>query len=593
MLPELERGVADEAGLARLRIALSPGPWCWPSEEMIPAIQLASAATGLQVPPEPQIGVVPGVTVEENCALLWLIDAREGQNNGDADLGDTCRQSWHAAALALPRAVPLLWTSVSAAHAHAPILRLLGSHFTGRGIAPTCRLVRGPSFGIAFLLVLASKVFRVPLPGDLVASGAITEDGRIEPIDGLELKLEAIIACLPRVRRLLVAADQQDAARAWASGRLDVIGIASASQALEVVFGNQLSDLLLKEGTDADRREELSAWFFRFCLQGRGELVDWSPIAAAAKRALEKWPDLTEDQRFQLAFAQGVAERHEWNGGTLPVPPLTWLLARPAALRTQLVAHLVQHLADVGNPAWNQLEALVAAARSPSIMDAHPMQLRLEGALARLWAVTGHPREALERQEQLARVYFDSMLYADVSFPLAEWYRLSGVAGDGAAFERAERMRAAVETVGGFGLHGSVYVELARCKALALLHPDRSASARATLSELAQDFRAPEHVRWSAARWALRIEANSCGEAAPSPLWAALEKAANTGDHQRRHAAAVNLALAHLDAAVAGRADSTAAVLRLKELEPGLTTHLLNAVGSESAAGFVATNYPY
>jgi hypothetical protein len=560
------------------------------------AFRLACTATGLSTAPEPDIGAIAGVTVEEDCALLWLIDTTSGQSGvSDADLGDSCWQSWNAAALALPRAVPLLWTSVSAAHAASPRLRLLGSYLTGSRITPTCRLVRGPSFGLAFLLILASRVFRVRLPGDLVASAAITEDGRIEPVDGLQLKIEAVIARMPRVRRLLVAADQQDDARTWAADRLQVIGVASASQALEAVFGNQLSDLLLTEGADPDRREELAGWFFRFCLQGRGELVDWSPIAGAARHALEKWPDLTADQRFQLAFAQAVAERHEWNAGTLPVPSVEWILSRPATLRTHLVAHLVQQLADVGNPSWDKVEPLVAAVRSSNVLDAHRMQLRLEGALARLWAVTGRHREALERQEQLARTYFDSLLYADTSFPLTEWYRLSGVAGDDAAFDRAEQMRAALETAGGLGLYGSAYVDLARCKALALLRRDRSAPIFGTLNDLMHARRAPEHIRWSAARWALRIETNGCEETTRSPLYAALQQAAATADRQRRHVAAVNLALAQLDAGIASHAEAktAAALARLQELEPGLMTHLLCATGDGSAAAFVAIHYPY
>src|SRR5262249_15820605 len=158
--------------------------------------------------------------------------------------------------------------------------------------------------------------------------------------------------------------------------------------------------------------------------------------------------------------------------------------------------HLVQQVADVGQPSWGEVECLVNLVRQPVISNAHPMQLRLEGALARLWAITGRPVDALKHQEQLAHVYFDSLLYGDVSFPLAEWFRLRRTVEDEAAFERAERMRLAVEAVGGFGLHGSVYVELARCKALVLLRPDCCEVAATVLGHLIQDRRAPQHVRW-------------------------------------------------------------------------------------------------
>jgi hypothetical protein len=50
----------------------------------------------------------------------------------------------------------------------------------------------------------------------------------------------------------------------------------------------------------------------------------------------------------------------------------------------------------------------------------------------------------------------------------------------------------------------------------------------------------------------------------------------------------------HFDMAVATRSEakSEAAIARLKELEPGLMTHLLSATRSD-AADFVAVNYPY
>jgi hypothetical protein len=138
-------------------------------------------------------------------------------------------------------------------------------------------------------------------------------------------------------------------------------------------------------------------------------------------------------------------------------------------------------------------------------------------------------------------------------------------------------------------------VDLARCKALALLRRDRSAPIFGTLNDLMHARRAPEHIRWSAARWALRIETNGCEETTRSPLYAALQQAAATADRQRRHVAAVNLALAQLDAGIASHAEAktAAALARLQELEPGLMTHLLCATGDGSAAAFVAIHYPY
>jgi hypothetical protein len=596
MLPELERGATDAAGLTRLRASLEAGPWCWPDSLAKTAYSLAAAATGLDSPPQPKIGVLPGITVEDSCAYLWLIDGQPDTSVvGDADLGDSCRRAWDAAALALPRSVPLLWTSISAAHATTPRIRLVAARMAGSGVTPACRLVRGPSFGLSFLLVLASRVFRVSLPGDVIASAAITEDGALEGVEGLQLKIETIVSLMPRVRRLLVAAGQLEEARQWAVERLEVIGVASASQALEKVFKEGLADLLLLEGEDPDRRNEVADWFFRFSLVGRGELVDWSPVAAAARMALDNWSPLTEDQTFKLRFARGVAERHEWNGGTLPVPSVEWLLARPATLRAQIVAHLIQQVADAGQPSWSEVEPLVNLVRQPTLKDAHQMQLRVEGALARLWSIMGRPNDALRRHEELAQLYFDNLLYGEVSFPLSEWFRLSGVVGDKESFDRADEMRDAVAAVGGFGLHGSVYVELARCKALSCLAPLAEDGVLATLNNVAHDLRAPQHVRWSAVRWLMRQDATVLDEQTRAGLRSALEKAAALPDAQRNHSAAVNAALVKLDTATQAHlpAQAEAAVTELTRLDPGVIQHLQAAAGTSNQASYIASHYPY
>lgn len=595
VLPELERGATDKAGLGRLQARLSAGPWCWPSSEDVRAFELAVRATGLLSPPPPRVATTVGVTVDGVCGFLWMIDgSSESRAITDADLGDTSRHSWSTAALALPRSVPLLWTSVSSAHSHAPCLLRLGTFLSGPGIEPTCQVVRGPSFGLAFLLVLASRVFNVALPGDVIASAAIAEDGRVDGVEGLSTKIGAIVERMPQVRRLIVAAVQEEEARGLAGGRLEVIGARSASQVLDIVFGERLAGLLLEEGTSAKRRHELAEWFFCFSLVGRGELVDWSPVAAAAKRALETWPDVSEDQKFKLSFARGVAERHEWNTGTLPVPTVDWLLAQPATLRTQVVAHLVQQIADVWQPSLSEVEPLLQLVRQPNVRDAHPMQLRIEGALARLLAVTGLGPDALIRQEQLANVYFDSLLFGEVSFPLAEWFRLSGALGDASAFERAEQMHAAVNTTGGFGLAGSLYVDLARCRAMSLIRTRIDGDVIAMLRKMAATTRGPEHIRWAAVRVLLRQPESLLDGGYRSTIQAALDEAALDDIHRGR-AAAINRVLARLDAALLMNKTTEAvqALSGLRVLEPSIVNYLEKAATGTEVAAYVATYYPY
>jgi len=536
------------------------------------------------------VGAIPGLTVEGRCGFAWILHS-DASLTPSAELGRSARASWDAAALALPRSVPLLWTSVNAAHADEPRLQLVATHVE-HGQAPRCSIVHGPSFGLAFFLLQASRVFRTPLPGDLVASAAITDDGRIDAVEGLPTKLAAARASLPGVRRVLVAASQVEDARASAAP-LDVIGVASASQALEHVFGDRLAGLLLAEGADAQRRQELAEWFFRFALVGRGELVDWSPVASAAAEALAQWPSLSEDQRFLLAFARGIAERHEFNAGDLPVPSAAWLRARPAPLRLQLLAHLVQQAADVGSPSPATLAPLLDVFRQPDIDEGHPMAWRVEGARARLLAVTGHPEEALDRQRRLARAYFGSLLYTDVSFPLTEWFRLAGALHDREAFDAAEELRQRVLPLGAFGMHGSAYVELAWARAAWRLAARAEDESLAVVASLAHQPAMAHHVRWAAARVLVRLVGRDAAVA--RQVLDALESSAASHDRRVHHAARVAAALIAVDDALAARhtAQAAAAVDRLAALEPGLIGHLRDAATPHAVPDTIARFYPY
>lgn len=595
MLPELERGTTDQAGLSRLAVTLKAGPWLWPAPTSRAAFDLATRATGLTSPPPPRIGTAVGVTVAESSGCLWLIDMDGDAGPSDAELGDTSRRSWGCAVRALPRSVPYLWSPVNLFHSQPPIIKKLGTHLTNSGVAANCQLVTGSSFGLAFVLALASKVFRSPLPGDMVASAAIQEDGTVSDVDGLSIKIATVLELMPQVKRLLVASTQEAEATAFVNGRLQVVGVQSASRALEFAFGERLADLLVQEGTDQEARHRLSEWFFRFCLVGRGELIDWSPIAAAASYAIARWPDLSDDDRFMLGFAKGIAERHERNSGTLPVPSEEWLLARPAPLRTHLVAHLIQQTTDTGQPDWRDLEPLVRLVRATSVRDAHVMQLRVEGALARLWAVTGRQEDALRRQEELAHAFADCMLYEEVSFPLAEWFRLAGAIGDRASFDRAEELRCAVELGGGLGQNGVPFVELCRAVAVCRLAASADTGSLEFFSTTVSRQDVPEHIKWAAARILLNPEFRSSEDELRSRTRCALQAAAAQSDQRGGHSAAVNLALVELDEAVRrqGTGDRERALRRLSELEPGVVGHLAASAPADHTASYVALFYPY
>jgi hypothetical protein len=588
MLAELERGAADRAARARLAPVLRAGPWCWPQPTHA-SHDLARAIAGVDLAPAAPVAVLPAVSVDDRCGHGWLAHL-DPDLPSSAEIGRETRRSWDAAALALPRSVPLLWSAVGDAHAHAPRVLAVGTHLAGAAQATPCRLVQGPSFGLTFLLLQASRAFAAPLPGDIAASAAIREDGRLEPVGGLDVKLATIRALFPQVRRVLVAAAQADDEGLDVEG-LEIVPVRSASQALDLVYGDALAALLLQAGADPRRRQELAEWFFRFSLVGRGELVDWAPVAGAAARARADWPDLTADQEFQIAFAQGVAERHEFNAGTLPVPEADWLATRPAPLRLQLLAHLVQQCADTGAPAFETLAPLLSRFRQPDLREGQPMGWRLEGAVARYRAVSGEPQAALRRQAALAEAYVGILSPGDASFPLTEWLRLAGALQDRHAFADADAMREALGPMGAFGLAGSPYVDLARERAALRLGIGERAATLDRLHAIATDEAIASHVRWSAAR----VWIGAATDGGGSAVAAALAAAADDPDARRHHAARVAAALVSLDRSLARGSppDGAGAIARLRSLEPGILRHLDGARGDMPLPEYVATYYPY
>jgi hypothetical protein len=287
-----------------------------------------------------------------------------------------------------------------------------------------------------------------------------------------------------------------------------------------------------------------------------------------------------------------VASRHENNEGTLPLPDEAWLERMPRAVRVGVLANFVQHAADTGTPDPCSVEEIALRFLVP-VHDAFPVQLKLLGALGRLLAATRRVKEALELQETLAGGFFAQLCYADVSFPLTEWYRLAGVCNDADAFRRAEAMRALVDERGGFGFDGSPFVDLGRCRAMVLLGRRDAEDPEWTLARLAADGRIAAHVRWSAARWLVRVFDGSGRSELADDRLAEMEAAAAGGP-----GAAVArrfLALARLDRAL-GAGDRAAAAARADDVrtaQPGLTANLLAGVPEGDRPRVLATLYPY
>jgi hypothetical protein len=531
---------------------------------------------GQHAVPGGAVSRVPAVTVRGSTVTLWSLDPPPAADAGksghaDASFGPEAVASWKAAVVALPRSLPVLWRDLRDEADRMPCPRRIGLHLTEPGIEQRERVVDGGSFGLAFLLHLASRVLSLPCPPDILASVAIDELGRASRVDGLPQKLAGIAEMDPQITRVLVAAPQHEEVGAAAAGRLQLVPVRTAAQALEIVFGEALGTRLAEAGSDDARRRELVDAFFRLALVGRGAAVDWSPVERGAAIALREWP-MAFDDRYRLQFAAGIAARHERNAGEVVLPGSAWLDSQPAPIRVAILTHLVQQCADTGTPPVADIEPFAARQLPADLGSAFVPQLKLAGAVARLWAVTGRAADALEMQQRVARAFVAIFEEGEVSFQLSEWFRLSGALEDADAFAAADALLARLDTIGCMSAAGKPYVELSRARARVQLGTlDRAVAER--LDRLSSDLSVPAHVRWSAHRWVVRAwrglgEKDRAAEGLSDML-----RNGRTVPHALRY-----LVLAGLDADIlehrAAAEDVRAGIARLRDLDPGPMGHL-------------------
>lgn len=588
MLVELEARLTDANSVVNLRRALALGPWCWPAEDD-PAFEHARWASGCEQPPDAR-GSVLAVTVGERGGCLWAL--REQPDRPPAPvLGAQAAARWEDAICALPRSLPVLWGSIRR-HRDRPSPWHLGSHARrGHGIATPEPIVDGPSIGLAFFLLLASRVLDVRVPPDVVATASLDAFGAVGPVDGLETKIDTLLAVAPRVRRLVVAVAQVEEARSLAGGRLEVLGARNASEAAELLLSDLAARLVQVEG---EERRQVVRSFFRLVLSGRRELVDWRPVMTAARLAVGQWGDLSDEERYTLELAEAVAARHEGVPVPAPLrmPPEAWLAALPTPLRVNVVAHLVQHSADTGDLPAKETLALARRDLPSDVKHAFAPQLRLMGAVARLEAFCGSAPRALERQRLLAKAHLANLDYEDVSMPLCEWLRLAGALSDRAALAEAERFFEEAQAIGVFGAVDLGYLQLARSRAEVQCGAPTT-RVLGELRRLAEDPAVADHVRRSAARWAVAC-ARALGDAGRLAEAHALFRAACPATGAGADADA-DAALVALDAALE-QGDATAAAAALDTLRScrrGLMQHLTHDREPQELAAHVARFFPY
>lgn len=439
----------------------------------------------------------------DEAATLWAF----GVPSARTELGDLARHIWLDVLAATMREVRPVWRSPEILDAMElrcrqvgePIVRSTGRYQDGLPIGA----VDGASFGLAFFLAQASRLCDCPIP-DVAATAAVGQGGLVLPVDAVGLKTEALVRLAPQVETLLVAPENFDEAFeevARKRGGLKVVAVQSVREAFELVFGDKPKQRLIEYLSDSGRRAQIIADLFEMALTHERRILTWSAVAEAAS-IVRSNGELPPTDDFRVRFAEAVALRHHCNArGDMSLPSEETLSAMPAPVRVNLVAHLVQHSADTGVPGANEVLALANAhmVRGPAAFSEH---LRLLGAVGRLMAVTGYPREALDMELEAAEGYLERLEYREISWPLSVAMRLAGALMDRKSYERAVQVWERVDAER-LDATSRRFVEHARTVAKVLLG-EADDDVVLALKALADDLYARDHLRYSAHRYLIQ-----------------------------------------------------------------------------------------
>ncbi len=447
---------------------------------------VAATLAGLGLPPPPARPADPLLLAANDTGGSTWVLAPEGDAEA-ARLHEDSARAWELAGRLAAHALPL------APVPDALLVRDVPKLAPQSPPPPVATVLKGESFGLSFFLAHVSRGLGVPIPADLVASAALNRQGALVPVDRLDAKLAAVRAWAPGVRRVLVAAEQVAEAERAAGPGLVVIGCHDVDEAWASVFAEtQLEGAVRAAWSDAAVAARAARTFFRLAIEHPAHNLNW----AAVGRTADVLAELTTDaERWRADVAAAIAWRHAGRPRDLPGAPPTGI---PHPDRVALHAHRVQAANDGVAENWREV-ADNAERELPAAGHEHEGDLKLLGALGRLYASWGQLERARAHLARTSEAWIALDKPDDASYPLTERVRVLGLLGDAAALAKVEVPPTLWEGRGG------AYLRLARGRAWVLCG-DR-ARAAADLADGAADWDdAPVHVRASRLRWLHRLD---------------------------------------------------------------------------------------
>jgi hypothetical protein len=472
------------------------------------------ALDGVADAPAPGHTLALACAPDERSASLWLLGASPAQlpkvlQHDLTTLEPDSVEAIKNALAAANRAVPFMWTSLD--ELRLRFLRPQALRLQALWRDPTHRPLRplgGPSLGLSVGLAAISAWLRLPLPCDLLASAALHADGATSGVSGLGPKLEAVAAAAPRVKRLLVAPPDVDAARAAAQRagcKLNVVGVANLQDAVSACWpDDDIRQHLGRLLEDRATAQEIENSLFKICLGDQRSALRWAPLYHAAAQAHRALQDTEPTRAWRMAYARAVAARYENRFEPLELPSPNHLAGLPLPQRLSLAAHIAQHSASWGSPNPAQALRWAEGLLPPDDLDAFPDHLKLRGALGRLCAAMGDLRAGLEHQRAVLRGWEALGMWSETSYAISEGFRVAAALGDPNALRDLERDYQRAHT---FGQNPFMeFMDHHRCRARLMVQGDgwceltpREGAER--LRALVRMERKPDNLLWLSRRW--------------------------------------------------------------------------------------------
>jgi tetratricopeptide (TPR) repeat protein len=344
--------------------------------------------------------------------------------------------------------------------------------------------LEGRSFGLSFVLARLSALSGHAVPSHLIASATLGDDGGLNPVHGLDAKLNAIARTALGVRCVLLHPDNAEEARAIVKNlprALEIVEVKTVADAVKYAFGERLEQPPLSWDDDAALDASLRALRARTLA---GHALNW----AATLRALE-WIAARRQENARIPLLAAIARRHTGAAASLA---LDWDEDAIDEVGNELVAHIVQAAADAGDDRCSEFvaRALDRVRNAP----AEPGSIKALGACARALAAMRRFDEAQACAERAVQRWIARDERDESSYALCEWLRVAGVRKDQEAIERALIEAADLMDHPNNG----AYVRLASMSALVRTGQPERALRLANAVETSQPYVKRSMLRWAA-----------------------------------------------------------------------------------------------